>query len=323
MSKNRIVLADNSYTIRRAVASSFADEENIELISLENGIGFRKKLLELKPEIVIVDVKFPKFNGYEVCRFINNTEALKDTKVYLLKGGFEPPDENSLKGLHFVDILKKPFDSNALVATIKNLLEEMPGQTPAEAAVEIPASLPEDDELPEIETIPKTPKEISFSDVKDEIDPEEILADEDELIHTPGAFPDDQVLPSEEITRAQPDKDSVSPSPFEGENPFEDKMPDEVSVSQETESGLTEEELNIKRNIEMQEREPEIPFPYMPNDVEAPDSSRKDKIAGIREEVYLLIEEVSQTKTRLEQLAKKLEDLTGNQKKGKKEGPKK
>jgi DNA-binding response OmpR family regulator len=256
MSRKTIVLADNSYTIRRIVELSFSDETDIELVTFENGLNLKEKLVELRPQIVLVDIKLPEFDGYEVCKFVQGSEALTETKVFLLKGGFEPIDENLLQDLKFENIITKPFDSNALVSNIKKLLEKMPGQTPADAAAEIPSSLPEDEEL--IETIPETPKDISFLDVKEEIDSEEILADEDELIHTPGAFPDDEVLPSEEITRAQPDKDTISPALEEEDNPFEEAPGHTPSPTAEGEASLTEEELNIKRNIEMQEKELKI-----------------------------------------------------------------
>jgi DNA-binding response OmpR family regulator len=257
MSRKTIVLADNSYTIRRIVELSFSDETDIELVTFENGLNLKEKLVELRPQIVLVDIKLPEFDGYEVCKFVQGSEALTETKVFLLKGGFEPIDENLLQDLKYENIITKPFDSNALVSNIKKLLEKMPGQTPADAAVEIPSSLPEDEEL--IESIPETPKDISFSDVKEEIDSEEILADEDELIHTPGAFPDDEVLPSEEITRAQPDKDTIAPTPEEDDNPFEEETPGQrPSTTAGGKASLTEEELNIKHNIEMQEKELEI-----------------------------------------------------------------
>jgi DNA-binding response OmpR family regulator len=352
MSKNRIVLADNSYTIRRIVTLSFANEEDIEVISFENSIGFREKLLELKPVIVIVDVKFPEFNGYEVCRFINNTEALKDTKVYLLKGGFETLDENSLKGLHFVDIITKPFDSNALVSTIKNILGIIPDEAQLAVPKEMSPLLTEDP--PKIADMPEgtsvEAEEISFSGVKYEIELDDIPPEKEEIFEV-FSIPEDEVQPSEEMTREdfgikrnieiepeavtsgmfpesklEPQEDFFSfdekkaepmepePTTFEGEQGPE-APPDMIIEKTRTEKVSLEEDIS----------EPEIPFPTIPNYVEAPDSSHKEEIAGICVEVYFLIKEVSKTKTRLEQLAKKLEDLTGNQEKEKekKDGPKK
>lgn len=257
MSRKTIVLADNSYTIRRIVELSFSDETDIELVTFENGLNLKEKLLELRPQIVLVDIKLPEFDGYEVCKFVQSSEALSETKVFLLKGGFEPIDENLLQDLKYENIITKPFDSNALVSNIKMLLEEMPGLTPSDAAVEIPSSLPEDEDL--MESIPEPSKDINFSDVKEEIDSEEILPDEDEMIQAPGTFPDDEVLPSEEITRAQPDKDTIAPTQEEEDNPFAEETPGQTtSPTAGGEASLTEEELNIKQNIEMQEKELEI-----------------------------------------------------------------
>jgi DNA-binding response OmpR family regulator len=260
MSRKTIVLADNSYTIRRIVELSFSDETDIELVTFENGLNLKEKLVELRPQIVLVDIKLPEFDGYEVCKFVQSSEALSDTKVFLLKGGFEPIDENLLQDLKYENIITKPFDSNALVSNIKKLLEKMPGQTSSDAAVEIPSSLPEDEDL--MESVPEPAKDINFSDVKEEIDSDEILPDEDEMIQAPGAFSDDEILPSEEITRAQPDKDTIAPAQEEEEeddNPFAEETPGQKpSPTAEGEPSLTEEELNIKSNIEMQEKELEI-----------------------------------------------------------------
>ncbi|MGD2089463.1 MAG: response regulator [Candidatus Aminicenantes bacterium] len=285
MSRKTIVLADNSYTIRRIVELSFSDETDIELVTFENGLNLKEKLVELRPQIVLVDIKLPEFDGYEVCKFVQGSEVLTETKVFLLKGGFEPIDENLLQDLKYENIITKPFDSNALVSNIKKLLEKMPEQTPAEAAIDVPSSLPEDEELPEIASIPETPKDINFSDVKQEIDSEQILADEEEIVHTPAAFPDDEVLPSEEITRAQPDKDTISPTPEEEDNPFEDEAPAQTpSPTGGGETGLTDEELNIKRNIEMQEKELEIDSLTLEELNIKKDIERQEKERGVPEQ---------------------------------------
>jgi CheY-like chemotaxis protein len=267
MSKKTIVLADNSYTIRRIVELSFSEEKEIELVSFENSFNLREKLLELRPQVVMVDIKLPEFNGYEVCKFVQESAGLQHTKVFLLKGGFEPVDENILKSLRYVDIITKPFDSNALVSNIKKLLEEMPdqpapaGETPAASAasapvtLDIPSSMPED--VPEIDGLPEPEGDISFSDIKDEIDSDGILAEED-FSAPPSSFPDDEVLPSEEITQmqgSQADRDNLAstPSAEDVNNPFRDDMPEDDS-----EDSLSDEELNIKRNIALQEKELEI-----------------------------------------------------------------
>lgn len=268
MSKKTIVLADNSYTIRRIVELSFSEEEDIDLVSFENSMNLREKLLELRPAVVLVDIKLPEFSGYEVCHYVNSTEGLKQTRVFLLKGGFEPVDEAKLQGLRFEDIITKPFDSNALVSTIKNLLSQISAGTapaPPAAAPAAPAavpapevsppSMPED--FPEIGGVPDAGEEISFSDVQNEIEgAPNIMAESPQAPPMP-SFPDDEVMPSEEITY-QSDREDELASPEESPedliNPFADEAP-AAPAADEFPSSITEEEMNIRMNIKQQERE--------------------------------------------------------------------
>lgn len=260
MSNKTIILADSSYTIRRIVELSFSEEKDIRLFTFENSMNLREKLLEIRPEIVLVDIKLPEFSGYEVCRFIQETPSLRNTKVFLLKGGFEPIDENQLIGRRYVDIITKPFDSNALVTTIKKLLDEMPSSliiqdtpppAPRPVVEEFPTSLPED--LAEIEELPAEDNDISFLDIKEEIDSSGPIHEEFASSTTP--YSDDDILPSDEITRPQPEKDSLSPSLEDvDDNPFDD----DIYGSQDSLGSLGDEDLNIRRNIEIQEKELEI-----------------------------------------------------------------
>lgn len=256
--KKNIVLADNSYTIRRIVELSFSDEENIELISYENGQDITDKLLELKPSIVLVDIKLPEMNGYEVCRFINDSSDLQSTKVFLIKGGFEPVDEEQLKGLKYEDFITKPFDSKALVITIKSILDEPgaeepeAGKEPAET-VDIPSSMPE--EISEINDIMDKHDSIDFSDVQSDTDSPGLIGE----IENPDSETSvrDEVLPSEEITQGAgvgEVEDKLSPETTDDiANPFED----ESKVSPQSDPVSTEEAI-VKENIRIQEEELEI-----------------------------------------------------------------
>ncbi len=134
MNKKAIVLADNSYTIRRIVELSFSEIENIEVRSFENGSGIKEKLLQLKPAVVIVDIKLPETNGYDICRFINETPALNQCRVFLMKGSFEPVDNEMIKNLKYEDIVTKPFDSNALVSAVMKIVNGEEIKAPSKVA---------------------------------------------------------------------------------------------------------------------------------------------------------------------------------------------
>ena len=221
MSKKLIVLADNSYTIRRIVELSFSEIENIEVRSFESGSGIKEKLLQLNPAVVIVDIKLPEINGYDICRFINETPALQQCRIFLMKGSFEPVDNEMIKNLKYEDIVTKPFDSNALVSTVMKIVNrEEPEPPPANVGAG-PSSFPED--FPEIETEVPDSEDISFSDIRGEM---EAPLPPDRPAPRSQASERDEVLPSEEITQGtQPLKDNLMPLETEEsiKNPFDEE----------------------------------------------------------------------------------------------------
>lgn len=235
MKKKVIVLADNSYTIRRIVELSFSEIENVEVHSFENGSGLKEKLLTLEPDVAIVDIKLPEISGYEICRFINETPRLSRCRVFLIKGSFEAVDNEMIKNLKYEDIVTKPFDSNALVNSVMKKLNQEEPKITAEFANDEPSSFPEDPI--EIETDAPGTDGISFSDLRLDLGasaPVGSTAPQTPLLER------DEILPSEEITQGTqplkdtlqaPDNEEVIQNPFSEEPLSENlKLPDEELI---------------------------------------------------------------------------------------------
>jgi len=221
MSKKMVVLADNSYTIRRIVELSFSEIENIEVRSFENGSGIKEKLLQLNPAVVIADIKLPELSGYEVCRFINETPPLSRSRVFLMKGSFEPVDNEMIKNLKYEDIITKPFDSNALVSAVMKIINQEEKKVAAEFPGEGPGTFPED--FPEIETEAPESEDISFSDIRGEMEVPPVFSRPAASTAAPER---DEIQPSEEITQGtQPLKDNLMPQETEEplKNPFDEE----------------------------------------------------------------------------------------------------
>ena len=106
----KLLLADDSATIQKVIDLTFADE-GVQVVSVSNGQEAIDRLLELKPDVVLVDVFMPSPNGYEVCEYVKTNEQLKHIPVMLLVGSFEPFDEAEARRVGADDILTKPFQS--------------------------------------------------------------------------------------------------------------------------------------------------------------------------------------------------------------------
>ncbi len=79
----RILLVDDQYLIREGIASLLELEEAVEVVGMaSNGKEAIEKALELKPNIVLMDVRMPEMNGVEATAKIR--QALPACQVIML-----------------------------------------------------------------------------------------------------------------------------------------------------------------------------------------------------------------------------------------------
>ncbi len=127
MSKRKLLLADDSITIQKVVNLSFAEEE-IEVITAADGNSAMEKFVEFAPDLVMVDINMPGFDGYRICEMIKQDEETKQIPVILLVGSFEPFDEAEARRVGADDYLTKPFHSiPQLVSRVSDLLDRSNG----------------------------------------------------------------------------------------------------------------------------------------------------------------------------------------------------
>lgn len=176
----KLLLADDSITIQKVVALTFADE-GVEVVTVSDGHEAIEQLQVSIPDIVLADVFMPKINGYEVCRFIKQNAELKHIPVMLLVGSFEPFDEAEARRVGADDILTKPFQSiRRLIDRVGSLVSSQPVEKERPTA-ELPRI-----EEPEEETVLMDTHELEVTtadtmSLKDAIIPKEVLPREENM----------------------------------------------------------------------------------------------------------------------------------------------
>jgi len=127
----KLLLADDSVVIQKLVGLSFANED-IEIITVDNGDAAVSQASSSQPDIVLADVVMPGKNGYEVCSEIRSNPELANTPVLLLTGTFEAFDEGRASEAGATGHITKPFEAQALVDRVNAILAE--GSGPAATA---------------------------------------------------------------------------------------------------------------------------------------------------------------------------------------------
>ena len=128
-----ILLADDSITIQKVVELTFS-EGAYQVVCVSNGAQALKKIPEVLPDIVLLDVIMPEKNGYEVCEEIKRRPATSGIPVLLLTGTFEPFDRRRAEAAGADGHLTKPFESQSLVAKVEELIAARPSVSTVEEA---------------------------------------------------------------------------------------------------------------------------------------------------------------------------------------------
>ncbi|MFL6373544.1 MAG: PleD family two-component system response regulator, partial [Pyrinomonadaceae bacterium] len=122
MTRPKLLLADDSVTIRKVVELTFADE-GVDVTTVADGERAMSKFVEIHPDIVLVDVGLPGTDGYHICEMIKSDESTSHIPVLLLVGSFEPFDQDAAEESGADGFLTKPFHSiRDLVNRVHELL---------------------------------------------------------------------------------------------------------------------------------------------------------------------------------------------------------
>ena len=106
----RILLADDSVTIRKVIELTFADE-GIDVTSVADGDEAMRSFVDAQPDLLIADVNMPGISGYTLCEMIKLDEETRDIPVVLLTGSFEPFDAGEASRVGANYYFTKPFAS--------------------------------------------------------------------------------------------------------------------------------------------------------------------------------------------------------------------
>lgn len=126
----KVLLADDSVTIQKVVGISLANED-LELITVDNGIDAIERARALRPDLILSDVVMPGKSGYEVAEAIKSDPNLRHIPLLLLTQTFETFDAERAKRIGVDGHITKPFEAQTLVARVKAFLEAPPVAAPA------------------------------------------------------------------------------------------------------------------------------------------------------------------------------------------------
>ncbi len=96
-------------------------------MQVTDAIGGRqglKKIAEVKPDLVPIDLSMPEMDGWEVYQSMQANAGMKDIPVIIVTGKAESIDKAlGLRVAHVDDYVTKPFSPEQLVESVNRVLD--------------------------------------------------------------------------------------------------------------------------------------------------------------------------------------------------------
>lgn len=112
MAKKILVVDDEPDILK--VVSYRIKSHGYDVITAANGEKALEKIIEEKPDLILLDLRLPGISGREVCEKIKNNEEYKHIPIVFLTAGESDGFEKECKGWGASSYIAKPFDANEL-----------------------------------------------------------------------------------------------------------------------------------------------------------------------------------------------------------------
>ena len=119
--KRRILVVDDEDALR-TVLSAELNSEGYDVGTAADGMEALAELLKAKYDLVLLDIKMPNMNGFEVLKVVK--EKYAGTKVIMLTGFADLKNAIESKKLGAEDFVSKPYDLVDLLTTIDRVMSE-------------------------------------------------------------------------------------------------------------------------------------------------------------------------------------------------------
>ena len=113
------MIIDDEEPARRLVQKYVAEFENIEVIgTASNGLDAVRGINELQPDIVIIDIRMPKLDGFEVIELVEHKPFVIFSTAF---------DNYAVKAFenNAVDYILKPFSKERLFSGLRRAIEAL------------------------------------------------------------------------------------------------------------------------------------------------------------------------------------------------------
>jgi two-component system chemotaxis response regulator CheY len=120
---NRILIVDDSATMRRMVAASLRTLRDASFDEATNGLEAIERIALHPPSLMILDLNMPDMHGLDVLRFVRSGQYGNRLPIIVLTTRNDAESRSAASEAGATLYVTKPFDPSDLPARVGSLLD--------------------------------------------------------------------------------------------------------------------------------------------------------------------------------------------------------
>ena len=121
-----ILVADDEPAIR-TMLEVILSADGHEIVAVQDGRSALAYLQSHTPDAMLLDVKMPFIDGFEICSRVKRIKRLRNTPVLLLTGLDDDQTRDQAKMVNADDLVHKPVSGKQLRVKVAQLIEARQG----------------------------------------------------------------------------------------------------------------------------------------------------------------------------------------------------
>ena len=129
----RVLIADDEAVVRDLVRELVlsATDDTVEVESASDGYDALLKVGSFQPDLLILDLKMPRMDGFEACRSIRSNPDLAHIRIVAMSGFAGNGNRERILDAGALQCFDKPLHVAEFQETIRRLLDDAPVNGPA------------------------------------------------------------------------------------------------------------------------------------------------------------------------------------------------
>lgn len=116
--RSRVLVVEDEADVAELIRYNLV-KEDWEVLTATSGAEALKRVREVRPDVILLDIMVPQLNGWEVCRRLKTDPETRDIAIIMVTGRVEEGDKVLGFELGADDYVTKPFSPRELIARIR------------------------------------------------------------------------------------------------------------------------------------------------------------------------------------------------------------